>query len=171
MRPGNNVMQIMLLRHGVASDSAPSGRDSDRALTAEGVKRLKLVLEQARRAGVAPSLIITSPYRRARETAELAAKVLGYGQEIVQTAALEPGGRPEQVWDEIRAFRGEDQILLAGHEPLFSALSAYLLNAPTLAVDFKKGALVRVDMPSLGAAPRGILRWMLTPRLVMEEAR
>lgn len=170
MRPGINVMQILLLRHGIAADTSPSGRDADRALTSEGARRLKLVLERAKCAGVAPTVILSSPYRRARETAEFAARVLGYGKQILQTPALEPGGRPEQVWEELRALRGEDQVLLAGHEPLFSALTAYLLNAPTLAVDFKKGALVRVDMPSLGAAPRGVLRWMLTPRLVMEES-
>ncbi len=32
-------------------------------------------------------------------------------------------------------------MLLAGHEPQFSQLAAYLLAAPELVIDFKKGAL------------------------------
>lgn len=162
-------MQILLLRHGIAADRAPSGRDADRALTAEGAKKLRLVLAVARTGGAAPSLILSSPYRRAWETAEIAASVLGYTKEIVQCAALTPGGDPEAVWQELRGHRDEEQILLAGHEPLFSTLTAYLLDAPTLALDFKKGALVRVDTQSFGASPRCELRWMLTPRLCQAE--
>lgn len=96
--------------------------------------------------------------------------MLGYPEEIELSPSLEPGGRPEAVWEEIRARRGEDQILLAGHEPLFSALTAHLLGVPALVVDFKKGALVRIDTQSFGAAPRGVLRWMLTARLAMDES-
>ena len=162
-------MQILLLRHGIAAERAPSGRDADRALTGEGTKKLRLVLGAAKAAGVSPSLILTSPYRRARETAELAAEVLGYTGKIVECPALEPGGSPQEAWQEIRARRDEAAILLAGHEPLFSALTAHLLGAPTLQVDFKKGALVRVDAGSFGPSPRCVLRWMLTPRLCQAE--
>lgn len=158
-------MQILLLRHGIAAGHAPSGRDADRKLTGDGEKKLRQVLSVAKEAGVAPSLIVSSPYRRAVETAEIAASVLGYRQQIVQAAALTPGGSPEAVWEELRAHKDEREVLLAGHEPLFSALAAYLLNSPSLAVDFKKGALLRVDTLSFGASPRCELRWLLTPSL------
>lgn len=162
-------MQILLLRHGIAADHAPTGRDADRAITSEGARKLRVVLGHAHAAGVEPSLIVSSPYRRARETAEIAASVCGYKQDILLSETLEPGGSPEAVWQEIRGHRAESQILLTGHEPLFSALTAYLLNSPALVVDFKKGALVRLDTHSFGAAPRCVLRWMLTPRILLTE--
>ncbi|MEK7753182.1 MAG: phosphohistidine phosphatase SixA, partial [Acidobacteriota bacterium] len=56
-------------------------------------------------------------------------------------------------------------LLLAGHEPQFSQLAAYLLAAPELVVDFKKGALVAIEMEQFGPHPRGALRWMLVPKL------
>lgn len=158
-------MQIYLLRHGIAEDTSPSGRDADRRLTPEGKKKLTAVLKNAAAAGVKPSLILSSPLIRARQTAELAAKGLGCREQILITAALEPGGDPEQAWSEIRLHRDEPQLLLAGHEPLFGRLAAYLLNAPTLEIDFKKGALLRIDCESLGPRPRGVLRWLLAPRL------
>lgn len=164
-------MQILLLRHGIAADRAPSGRDADRELTSDGEKKLRQVLSVAKGAGAAPSLILSSPYRRAVQTAEIAASVLGYRQQILQTAALTPGGSPEAVWEELRAHKDEREVLLAGHEPLFSALAAYLLNSPSLAVDFKKGALLRVDTQSFGASPRCELRWMLTPRLCQTDSK
>ena len=72
------------------------------------------------KAGVAPTLILTSPYRRALQTAEIAAEVLDYKGELLRTKALEPGSEPPMVWEEIRVHKDESSILLAGHEPLFS---------------------------------------------------
>jgi len=158
-------MQIYLLRHGIAEDGRPGQRDGERALTDEGGKKLRAVLKRAREAGVEPSLIITSPYRRAVETAEIAASVLGYKGELLRTNALEPQSTPEAVWEELRLHSEETQVLLAGHEPLFSVLAAFLLGAPPVLVDFKKGALLRVDVDSMGAQPRGVLRWFLAPKL------
>lgn len=140
-------------------------RDADRDLTADGRRKLREVLERAAGAGVKPTLIMSSPLKRARETAEISAIVLGYKGEILTTGALEPMSDPESVWEEIRQHKDEAQLLLAGHEPLFSALTAYLLDSPSLRVDFKKGAMVRIDVEPQGRIPRGLLRWMITAKL------
>ena len=158
-------MEIYLLRHGVAEETAATGRDADRRLTEEGRQKLRRVLERAHQAGVAPSLILTSPLRRALETAEIAARELGYEGKLVRTAALEPSSSPQQVWEEIRLRRDESAILLAGHEPLFSSTVAYLLGSSREIVHFRKGAIVRIDVEAFAAAPAGVLQWMLTPKL------
>ena len=158
-------MQIYLLRHGLAEDGKPGGRDSDRALTAEGKKKLREVLRSARAAGVRPDMILTSPYRRAAETAEVAAASLSYENEVLRTKVLQPASNPQDVWEEIRLHRDVREMLLVGHEPLFGMLAAYLLDSPELQIDFKKGALIRIDVPPGGPRPRGVLKWMLTPKL------
>jgi phosphohistidine phosphatase len=158
-------MEVYLLRHGIAEDHSASGRDADRALTDDGRKKLKKVLERARKASVTPTLILSSPLKRAFETAEIAAKELGYSSEIAITESLTPDSSPHRVWTEIQAHRDEPAILLAGHEPLFSATFAFLLGSSRSMVEFKKGALVRIDFDSLGAEPRGVLQWMITPKL------
>ena len=159
-------MDIYILRHGIAEDAPEGQPDSERALTAEGKKKLRNVLRAAAGAGVRPSLILTSPYRRAIQSAQLAAEVLEYPGELVRTPALEPGASPGAAWDEIRTYRDEPRILLSGHEPLFSALTAHLLNCPTLHIDFKKGGLACVEVDRMGAAPNGVLKWYLVPKLV-----
>jgi phosphohistidine phosphatase len=164
-RERGNGDQIYLLRHGIAEDRSPSGQDADRRLTGDGREKLRRVLERARDAKVTPSLILTSPLVRARETAEIAARVLGYEGEVAVTAALAPDSTPRAVWQEITRRPGESAILLAGHEPLYSAVTAYLLNAPSLQIDFKKAGLVRIDMDRLSGEPWGVLQWVLTPRL------
>jgi phosphohistidine phosphatase len=156
-------MEIYLLRHGIAETHAAS--DAERDLTEEGRRKVHEVMRVAARAGVAPSLILSSPYKRALATAKLAAGVLGYKSEILPSQALLPEARCEDAWEEIRTHRREESLLLAGHEPLFSALGAYLLGTPELSIDFKKGALLAIEMAEFGTRPRGVLRWMLTAKL------
>ena len=158
-------VSIYLLRHAIAENARPGQSDPERALTDEGKEKLRRVLKRARAAGVAPTLILSSPYRRALETAAIAAQALGYQGKVVQTATLEPMASPHDAWNEIRQRRGEESILLSSHEPLMSSMTAFLLRSPALAVDMKKAALVRIDFKDLGAQPNGMLKWMLTPAL------
>jgi len=158
-------MEIYILRHGIAEDSPAGQPDSERALTSDGRKKLRGVLRTAASAGVAPSLILTSPFKRALQTAQLAAEILEYKGELLRTKTLEPNSSPKAVWDEIRVHKDEARILLAGHEPLFSRLTAYLLGTPDLQVDFKKGAMACIELDRFPAEPHGVLRWMLTSKL------
>jgi phosphohistidine phosphatase len=158
-------MEIYIFRHGIAEDAAAGEPDSSRKLTAEGEAKTAAVAKIARAANVRPSAIISSPYARAVETARIAARELGFEGKLITAQELVPNGSPENVWNVIRERREDDSILLAGHEPLLSHLVAYLLASPALRVEMKKSALVRIDIDSLRGAPRGILRWMLTPKL------
>lgn len=158
-------MQIYLLRHGIAEAASPGMADADRALTSEGKKKVRDLARMAAAAvGVKPALVLSSPYERAVTTARIAAEEFGFKDDLVTTKALLPEARPEAVWDEIRAHREEESILLVGHEPLFSALGAYLLGAPQLQIDFKKGALLCLEAESFGPQPRGVLKWFVTAR-------
>lgn len=156
-------MEIYVLRHGIAENGRPGHPDSERALTAEGKDKLRKVMKRAKAAGVEPELILSSPYKRAIETAEIAAEVLGYAGKIVRTPGLIPDASPAEIWDEIRSRRNEPSILLSSHEPLTGSLVAFLLNSAALQVDMKKAALARIDCDSFGAAPSGVLKWLLTP--------
>ena len=157
-------MRIYVLRHGIAEDAPPGGSDAGRALTAEGKQKLRKVLACARESGVQPSLILTSPLKRAVQTAEIAASVLEVKRAPIETRALLPSGSPLSVWSEIRA-QSVEKLLLAGHEPLLSAVVAFLLGCPALRVDMKKAALVSIEMETPAAEPQGVLNWMITPKV------
>jgi phosphohistidine phosphatase len=163
-------MELYLLRHGIAEDAAAGHSDASRALTEEGKTKTEAVVRTAEEAGVKPSLILSSPYRRAVETAQVAASVLKYAGEVTQIRSLVPHGTPVGVWQDLRDYEAEESILLAGHEPLLGQLIAYLLNSPALRVAVKKSCLVRIDLEGMGAVPRGTLRWMLTPRLSRDKS-
>jgi phosphohistidine phosphatase len=161
-------MQIYLLRHGIAEDAKPGQPDAERPLTDEGRDKLRRVLKRARTADLDPSLILSSPYRRAVESAAVAAEVLAYKGEIVRTSTLVPEASPYDAWEEIRNRKNERAILLSSHEPLMSSLTAFLLDSPALRVEMKKAALVRIDCDRFGPKAAGVLKWMLTPGVCLE---
>jgi phosphohistidine phosphatase len=105
------------------------------------------------------------------QTAEIAHTVLKTKVPVLRTKALSTSGSVEEVWDEIRAHRGEPELMLVGHEPQFSNLTAYLLAAREMRVDFKKGAVLRLDLETFGAQPKGTLRWFFLSRMASPAGR
>lgn len=156
-------MRVYILRHATAEPRGSGIPEAERELTAGGKQELKAVLRQASAAGVSPETILTSPWSRALETARMAGKAL-HCERVVQTKTLLPDIPPAQVLREIRTLLKAKEVMVAGHEPQLSRLAAFLLEAP-LAVDLKKGALLRIDIEEKDGPPRGVLKWMLTPRL------
>src|SRR5215471_76043 len=111
-------MELYLLRHGIAENGRPGRPDSARELTSEGREKTALVLKAACRSGVHPSVILSSPYIRARQTAEIAATELRCEAGIHLVESLVPHGSPEGVWADVRVYAKEPSVLLAGHETL-----------------------------------------------------
>ena len=160
------MMQVYILRHGIAEDEKNGVSDADRALTSEGRRKLRDVLGMASEARVKPDIIVTSPLKRALQTASMAHQILGGKDDVMESRALLPGSSPEAVWTEIRAHQEvASSLLLVGHNPLFAQLAAYLLGTPNAQIEFKKGAIMRVDFESLGLKPKGFWRWYLTASL------
>ena len=153
-------MNIDLLRHGAAESAGPGGADADRELTDQGRADLIDVLTRARDDGVKPSLILSSPFLRARDTAKLAAEILGYTGPIEHSPALEPERSPFDLWDAIRTRKHETEILLAGHLPLLGDLASILLGK---GVGIGTATLVRIHIPELVPEPEGKLEWILRP--------
>ena len=157
------MMEIFLLRHGMAGRTRPGGSDADRELTEEGIEAVGRVATRARAAHVVPSLILSSTYARAAETAAIAARVLGYQGRIERTAALLPDASPFDAWEEIRAWASDGQVLVVAHEPLLSSLAAFLLGVSALEVQMVAAAMVAISLEHAAIEPQGVLRWMITP--------
>lgn len=156
-------MEVWLLRHAVAEDRAPSGRDADRALTAEGRHRADAVARGLASLDPEISAVWSSPYRRARETAQPAARALGLEKTLRETRSLEPGRDPEAVVAELAAA-GEDSVLLVGHEPHLGELLGWLVSGGAgPAIPLKKASVARIEVD---ADRRGALRALLPARVL-----
>lgn len=120
-------MRLYVMRHGPAEDRAPSGRDFDRALTHAGravVDRAARALHQAR-AGT-PVRVLSSPFRRARETAELLSKVIGAGEPEIHDDLAADADLPLALVRDVHAAGGD--AILIGHQPIVEELVRVLLH-------------------------------------------
>jgi phosphohistidine phosphatase len=124
---------------------------------------LRGVLRLAHDAGVEPEVILASPWTRAQETALAARDALGT-QKVIETKSLLPDVLANQIWGEIRSLRPLKELMVVGHEPHLSRFAAFLLEAP-VSIHMKKSAMIRIDVQDREGPPRGVLKWMLTPKL------
>jgi phosphohistidine phosphatase len=156
-------MEIWLLRHAAAEDRAASGKDADRTLTEDGHRRAREVGRGLAALEPKIELILTSPYWRARQTAESAAQALKLSGKIRETRALEPDRDPSEILGEVVA-EGVESVLLVGHEPHLGALLGRLVaGRPGLEIPMKKAAVARVLWSGAGA---GSLRAVVPPKIL-----
>ncbi len=157
-------MRIFILRHAVAEERRPNLNDRERRLTAAGKEQLTEAVAGLRRLKVRPDEILASPYRRAWDTAILAARELDSHKRPIECGALTPSGTPDRIWIELKNYAALRSVMLVGHEPLLSEFASFLLNSPHLSINLKKSGFLRIDLPSLTVTrPSGTLRWLLTP--------
>jgi phosphohistidine phosphatase len=168
-------MKLYVLRHAVAVErGAPGfGDDSLRPLSSEGRTKMHAIAAGMRAMDLSFDLVLSSPYLRARQTAEIVVHQLGIERLLRFTEHLESGGDPQRLMREVANADGSpESILLVGHEPFLSELISVLLTGEsTLGVTLKKGGLccLTVERPRFGRC--ATLDWLLTPRQLRGHAK
>lgn len=159
-------VELYIIRHGVAAargDAYPD--DGKRPLTHKGILRLKKEARALTRLGVTFDQIVTSPLVRARQTADVLAEALSPHPPVALSDALSTSGTAVAVIEDLARFARRTRIALVGHEPNLGELTARLLGARR-AVEFKKGAICRIDVAALPPTRPGTLRWFATPKML-----
>ncbi len=166
------MIELFLMRHGIALDLGAGGivRDEDRPLSEAGRKKMREAAEGIRWLDPRFNLILTSPLRRCRETAEIVATTLGQPEIVSPFDALAPGqgfqtegDSPPRLITELAASSFE-RVLLVGHLPDLAELTSWLLAGHrNLNVEFKRGTLCLIEVTSLPPRGPGRLRWVLSP--------
>jgi phosphohistidine phosphatase len=165
---------LFILRHGIAVTRGDPAYplDSDRPLTPKGMKRMRRIANGMRRMRVGFDMILSSPYKRALETAFVVARQYGAGQAIQTNSALKPEVLPEEVIRTLQEkYSACRRMLLVGHEPQLSALVSTVTSGSASARPLlKKGGLCKLQADSLQIGKCATLLWLLTPRQLMNTA-
>ena len=158
-------MLLYLLRHGIAMDREDPAcpADPERPLTAKGVIRTRRATKGLAHLGVSPSLILTSPYLRATQTAEIAADELSVPNSAVKLSdALEPDRSPREIL-EVLSDTLEDAVMLVGHAPNLDFVLARAIGLGEPVSSLRKAGCACLDFPA-GVASRGHLVFLLEAR-------
>ena len=158
--------ELYLIRHGIAEDRGDAWPDdSKRPLTEEGIARLRKIARGLQRFGVAIDVLVTSPFVRTRQTAEVVAATFDPRPPIVTAESLTPGGSYQALLADLEKQSRRKRIAVVGHDPSIGEIAARLIGSRH-ALAFKKGAVCRIDVETLPPAGPGTLRWFATPRLL-----
>jgi phosphohistidine phosphatase len=167
-------MRLFFLRHGLAGDRETwTGLDAERPLTEEGRSELHDIARGLARLDFKLDGIVTSPFVRAAQTAEIVVPELGLRPLV--WPALASGFTLAALGPLLQAHRDMRRLMLVGHEPDFSDVVGRIVGGRTPAsLMLKKGGCCRVDIATervIGAgddgdklAGRGALVWLLTPK-------
>lgn len=162
-------MILYLLRHAIAMDQSEWRKaDSDRPLTKEGAKKMKKAARGIRHLNINIDTIVSSPYRRAHDTALIVAKELKLKKELKISRMLTPDGDPKAlVRHLIRDYRSWQSILLVGHEPYMSRLASFLTSGNDgMSLSLEKGGLLRLSADTLTYGRSATLEWSLPPKIL-----
>lgn len=159
-------MRLYFLRHGIAMDADEwQGDDSSRPLTADGRKSMEREAKAIAQLELELDLIVTSPHKRAKETAQIVAERLHLNDRVVEDDRLGANFDAARLSLLVRDHGDAQRVMLVGHEPDFSRTIEHLIGGGS--VELKKGGLARVDIAD-PAVPSGDLVWLIPPKLLAQ---
>jgi phosphohistidine phosphatase len=160
-------MELYVLRHAIAVERGTPGfvDDSQRPLTDKGAQKMQRVAKGMLALELSFDIILSSPFIRAKQTAEIVADVFRAQKKLEFTPHLEVGGEPKKLIDLINEKHGSDSsILLVGHEPYLSGfISMMIAGTDVLSITMKKGGLCKLSASELRYGKCATLEWLLTP--------
>jgi phosphohistidine phosphatase len=161
-------VQIYVVRHGIAIDreDPKCPPDPERYLTEEGIEKTKKVAVSVASLGGSADLLLSSPYVRAMQTAEIFAAALDYSkQKIRRSDLLLPGADPTLFFRELAKDKQTATLFVFGHAPQLDELIATALGSKHHITSLKKAGVALLELKRV-SPPNGELVWLATPKLL-----
>jgi phosphohistidine phosphatase len=166
-------MEIYVVRHGIAIDreDPKCPPDPERYLTEEGIEKTKRVAAAVAALGASPDLLLSSPYVRAMQTAEIFASALDYSkQKIRRTDLLLPGTEPSLLFRELAKDKQTSTLFVFGHAPQLDDIVAAALGSKHHVTSLKKAGVALIELKRV-SPPNGQLVWLATPKVLRRSGK
>jgi phosphohistidine phosphatase len=165
-------MELFLFRHGEAGKRLQSGsKDFDRPLTSTGQKEVESISISLKKLKINFDRIITSPLKRAHQTAVIVSNVFAMEDNRVEDwGELKPEGNRLELYKKLSQLKSDSSLLIIGHQPYLSEMIGNLIfdydsdNDPRIIL--KKSGLAKIVITSLMPTMKGELCWLLSPKLL-----
>ena len=160
-------MIIYFVRHASAGQHLSNPKkDEKMPLDADGIEQCGFIGRALAALNVPPDVIVSSPLKRATQTASLIGNEIGYDSKLQLEAAM----RPEASFADFRRmldkYTRHEAIMLVGHNPSITDFLARMIakSGCEALIDFKKGAVARLETERRAAT----LNWFITPKMARE---
>jgi phosphohistidine phosphatase len=135
------------------------------------MEKTRQVAKGVAEVGAVPDLILTSPFLRAVQTAELFAAQLGYSKQKIQKSdLLLPGAEPMQLFRQLAKDKELSVAFIIGHAPHLDDVIATAVGAKHHITSLKKAGVALVELTRL-VPPSGELVWLATPKLLRKAGK
>ena len=155
-------MNIFLIRHGKAEPASLEKKDFDRELTKEGINIIKRSVGFWKNRIRSFDFIITSPFIRAVQTAEIISELMNYKTDLIKDSTLSPGSSTRSVIQFAKVLEG-DNIAFVGHQPDMSYHISTLVCNSQLNLKFSPVSIAKVLFDGKPKPGKGILEFLLPP--------
>jgi len=158
-------MILYFLRHASAGEHLINPKkDEKRALDKEGIEQCGFVGRALVAIDVQVDVIVSSPLKRASQTASLVGNELGYEGKIQIEAGLRPQASLADFRKLLEKYSKQEAIMVVGHNPNLSQFLGAIISDSgcEASIELKKGAVAKVEM----RRSSGTLQWCLTPKVV-----
>ncbi|HUK24637.1 MAG TPA: phosphohistidine phosphatase SixA [Terriglobales bacterium] len=158
-------MLVYFLRHASAGQSLSNlKKDEKRALDKAGIEQCGYVGRALAALDVQVEVIISSPLKRAAQTASLVGNELSYEGKLVFENALRPGAGVAEFRQLLDKYSKRESIMVVGHNPNLSEFLGHVISQSgcEASVELKKGAVAKVEM----SRNSGMLHWCFTPKIL-----
>jgi phosphohistidine phosphatase len=138
-------------------------------LTSTGKAEIVEIAKALKIIGLKFDLVVTSPLKRAYDTAMIVSEVFNIGNKVQVWNELAPEGKRTEIHHKISQLSEEYAVLIVGHQPLLGELINDMIHKAKSSpcnLLLKKGGIVRIRLLSKSNMPRGELRWLLSPRIL-----
>lgn len=126
------AVRLYITRHGKAQPESPSGRDEDRPLRKRGERQSHFLATTFSDLDEPPSLVMTSPLKRAIDTAQIIVDTLSCELRIEPILGLgHAASDVVEVLEVISRAADHRSIVLVGHNPQLETLVGVLTGGPT----------------------------------------
>jgi len=156
-------MILYLMRHADAGANRENpALDAKRGLIKEGKAQCMLMARTLSALKVQIDVIVSSPLKRALQTAQFVGTELGYEAKVEISPALAPDGTYAQFQALTAKYADREGVLVVGHNPnFFQFLGRMITGNGGASIRMRKGSVARVDMDR--HPPR--LQWLIDPRV------
>src|ERR1700726_1193311 len=158
-------MIVYFLRHANAGKPlADLKKDEKRALDKEGIEQCGTVGRALAALDVQVDVIISSPLKRAAQTASLVGNEMGHEGKLQLEDALRPTATFADFRKMLDKYARHDAIMVVGHNPTLSEFLGRAISESgcEATVELKKGAVARVEMSRNAAS----MAWCVTPKIL-----
>ena len=161
-------MELLVIRHAIAEDVSPTGKDEDRPLSPKGYERFKQTCKSLDHLNLKFDLLLDSPLLRSQQTADIFCKYFPV-QARETSSNLKPLADTDDLLLEISAY-SKDSVVIVGHQPFLTKFISHCVTEDKKNFTvLQRGGMAFLEFPLSAKAGSAVLKTLLAPKYLLKD--